>query len=326
MSDWSGPVSRGFPDGFRTEKVLVTPPMARNLLSTMHVNRALSRVEVSVQEQNIDSGNWFPEISPVFLDDDPGSPRSWDAQHRLEAVCNTGVATWMLFIYGVGSEAAEYIDTGRKRLYADNLKRRGTADYKRVSVLAKYTALYEMYGMEAVRSPSKFAVSQAEMDKRVNAPGTEMLDSIRVGEMLYRATGANPSWAAYAAYRTGQGTDPDGFFRQVASGEDMRRGNPALTLNKWLLQGGRRSRRPADKRLMEMYAFALCWNKHVKGEEYYSLSPRFETRRDGSKYFPSSSVPDFEPLAPGTYDVVPFRKGKDDDLAELRAAFARAGR
>lgn len=318
--EWHGKISRGFPDGFRTAKVLVTPPMAQHLLDTMHKNRALSRVEVEIQVQNLLSDHWYPEISPVFLDDDPDSPASWDAQHRLRAVIAADVAAWMYFIYGVGSEAAEYIDTGRKRNYADNLKRRGTADYKRQSVLAGMIARYELFGMPAIQVPSKYAIAQSEMDKRVDGPG--VLDSVRIGEMLHRATGANPSLSAYAAWRTGLGTDADGFWRRVASGEGMVRGNPAFTLNKWLLQGGRRSRRPSDKRSMEMYAVAKCWNEHVEGNDFFGLSPRFETRVNGTKYFPASSVPDFEPLKPGTYAVIPFRKGKDDDLEELRQAFA----
>ncbi len=313
-------VSPGFPPGFRTEEVLVTPDMARKLLEQMHKNRTLSRVEVSVHEQNLVSGNWFPEISPVYLD---ASGLSWDAQHRLQAVINTGISAWMLFLFGVREIAAEYIDTGRKRLYADNLKRRGVDDYKRQSVVAKYIALYELYGMDGVRNPSKHAVAQSVMDEWIDADG--VLDSIHVGEMLYRAVGANPSWASYAAYRTGKGQDPDGFWRNVARGDELKHGDPALTLHNWLMQGKKRDRRPADKRLMELYGLTTAWNKHVLGQRYASVSPRFEERRDGKKFFPASNVPDFLALAPGTYDrtLVPGRK---EDLEQLRDAFSEARR
>ena len=290
--------SRGFPPGFRTEKVLVTPEMAKNLLETMHRNRTKSRTEVAVQEMNLREDSWWPEISPVFLDANPDSPASYDAQHRLQAVVNTGISAWMLFIYGVRDEAAEFIDTGRKRTYADMLRIGEVPDYKRQSVLTRYVALHARYGIEGIRNPSKFPVPQDDKNKLLNTDG--IMKAIHVGEGLYRALHANPSLAAYAAYRTGtydeDGTwTPSPFWEQVRSGAGLETGDPALALRNWFVNGQKRDRRPADKRLIELYAYTVSYNKYVAGQTYQRVNPVFDKRRDGSTFFPAANVPDFLP-------------------------------
>lgn len=323
--------SRGFPPGFRTEQVLVTPEMAKELLETMHANRSRSRMEVGLQEENLTADSWWPEISPVFMDDDPGSPRSYDAQHRLQAVVNTGISAWMLLIYGVRPEAAEYIDTGRKRTYADMLRMGDIVDYKRQSVLTKYIALYEKYGVDGVRSPSKYPVGQDAKNQHLNTDA--VMKSIHVGEALWRACRANPSWASYAAWRTGQEKDgewtPSPFWESVRSGEKLLLGDPALALRNWLMNGQKRDRRPSDKRLIEMYAYATAWNKFVTGASYQRVNPTFDRRRDGSTYFPASSVPDFLPPDAGqmtrsqlrtAYQNLGMIKGIPPKLSAFRAA------
>jgi hypothetical protein len=275
--------------------------MAQRYLDTLHTNRTKSRVEVAIHEQNLRTGTWYPEISPVFLDD---ADLSWDAQHRFAAVVNTGISAWMLFIRGVGEEAAEFIDTGRKRTYSDVLRMHEVVDYKRQSVLAKYIALHELYGIDGIRSPGKYAVAQAEKNKHLNSDAA--LKSIHAGEALYRATGANGTWAAYAAYRTGF-LDPDGeftvdpFWEKVRSGTGLELGDPELALRNWLQHGSRSGagRKPADRRLMELFSYANAWNKHVTGQRYQRVNPVFKTRRDGKSYFPAENVPDFLPRDAG---------------------------
>lgn len=290
--------SRGFPPGFRTEEVLVTPEMAKELLATMHANRSKSRMEVGIQEENLAGGSWWPEISPVFIDDDPDSPASYDAQHRFQAVVNTGISAWMLFIYGVRAEAAEYIDTGRRRSYADMLRIGEVPDYKRQSVLAKYMALYNKFGIDGIRQPSKYPVSQGDKHGHLNTD--PMMKAIHAGEALARALGCNGSWAAYAVWRTGSVAEDgtftvDPFWESVRTGAQLVLGDPALALRNWLMNGNKRERRPADKRLIEMYAYATAYNKHVTGQRYQRVNPVFEQRASGQKYFPASSVPDFLP-------------------------------
>ena len=291
--------SRGFPPGFRTEKVLVTPEMAKELLDTMHANRSRSRMEVGLQEENLRGGSWWPEISPVFLDDGVvDEARSYDAQHRFQAVVNTGISAWMLFIYGVRAEAAEYIDTGRRRSYADMLRIGEVPDYKRQSVLAKYMALYNKFGIDGIRQPSRYPVSQGDKSPYLNSD--PMMKSIHAGEALARALGCNGSWAAYAVWRTGIVSDDgaftvDPFWEAVRTGEKLVLGDPALALRNWLMNGNKRERRPADKRLTEMYAYATAYNKHVTGQRYQRVNPVFEERLNGTKYFAATTVPDFLP-------------------------------
>lgn len=326
-------VNPPYPAHITEEKVLVTPEMAKRYLDTMHANRSVSRLEVGVQEENLRNGSWFPEISPVFIDADD---KAWDGQHRFQAVVNTGIPAYMIFIRGVTPEAAEYIDTGRKRTYADMLRMGEVPDYKRQSVLTRYIALYEGFGIEGVRNPSRYPVTQQAKNAHLNSDA--VMKAIHAGEALYRGVHANPSWASYAAWRTGV-TAEDGtftvspFWEKVRSGENLVKGDPALALRNWLMNGLKRNRRPADRRLMEFYAYATSWNKEITGASYQRVNPVFERRRDGTLYFPAANVPDFLPADAGTMTRSQLRtareameRGDVSRLLALRDQVAGAGR
>jgi hypothetical protein len=307
-----------FPGHIVMEKVLVTPQLAQHYLDTMHDNRGKSKLEISVLSDMLKEGAWFPDISPVFLD---GQDRAWDGQHRFEAVVKTGLSAWMLFIRGVTPEASEYIDTNRKRTYADSLKIRQIPDYKRRSVVSRTLALYQKYGIEGVRQPAGLGLTPMEQDAWVDAPGISA--AIKAGEALGRAVRANPSYAAYAVFQTArrdengdvtvEGIDADGFWESVRTGAELKEGNPALTLHNYLMAG--RVKKSAtgnvDPRLMELYVLATAWNKHVTGERWTRPNPLFEKKANGDKYFPASHVPDFLSLD--------LRK---KHIGQLTAAFA----
>jgi hypothetical protein len=288
------------PSDMKDGLTLVSVADARRYLETMHENRSKSRLEIGVQEANLRESTWYGRISPVFLDE---ADRAWDGQHRFEAIAATGIPAVMYFIRGVTAEEAEYIDTGRKRSYADMLSMSAVPDYKRQSVLAKYMGLYIRFGIDGIRNPSKYPVSQAEKNRHLNTDA--IMKSIHAGEALTRALGCNGSWAAYAVWRSGVGSDgnvPGGgeftvspFWESVRTGENLVLGDPALALRNWLSNGSRRERRPADKRLIEMYALATSWNKYVTGQRYKRVNPVFEERANGKKYFPAANVPDFLP-------------------------------
>ncbi len=293
---------------------LVTPELAREYLTTMHTNRNLSRLDVGVLTENLEQDQWFAEISPVYFDSEN---RAWDGMHRFRTITATGKPAYLLFVRGVSAEAAEFADTGRRRMYIDNLKRRGNiTDFKRQGVLAKWVALYDKYGIEGIRTPQKFALTQMDKDKWVEHPN--LLASIHLGQQMSRHLGAQESWAAYAVWATGEGQDPDGFWGKVVSGENLVKGDPAKTLREWYMKGRERERTPVDQRVMFMYATATAWNKHVLGQSWSSVSPRFDVKQVASrtvKTFPSSNIPEFLPLDPGL---------REKHLEQLRATAPRA--
>jgi hypothetical protein len=299
MTDRGPDYSPQYPAYASAEFELVTPEKAQHYLDTMHSNRSLSRLEVGIHEANLREGSWFPEISPAFMD---GADSAWDAQHRFKAIVNTGIPAYMLLIRGVSPDAAEYIDTGRKRTYADMLRMGEVPDYKRQSVLTKYIALYENYGIEGIRNPARYPVTQEAKNAHLNSDA--VMGAIHTGEAMYRAVHANPSWAAYAAWRTGQVKNgvwtADPFWQRVRSGEELKKGDPALALRNWFLNGQKRDRRPADKRLIELYAYASSWNKEITGQSYQRVNPVFEERGNGRRIFPAANVVDFLPPDAGT--------------------------
>ena len=290
---------------------LITPDLAEDYLERMHANRTVSKIEKGVMSQLLRDGEFYGEISPIYFDDNgdwmqaPGDQDPWDGQHRLESIIETGIPAWMWVIRGVSADAAEFIDTGRRRQYSDNLKIGGIADYQRQAVLARQMALYSNYGIEAIRNPNTFPVTRPQMDRWVDSPG--MLEAIHFGVKLYKYSGVSESAGAYAVMRTARvderdadgnalkvTIDPTGFWAAVRDGTNLERGDPAKALRDWMLRK-RLGQAPADKRLITHYALATAWNKHAEGKPYVKVQPTYERRRvSGSLYFPAKSVPDYK--------------------------------
>jgi hypothetical protein len=300
-----------FPSHVRWEIVKVTPADAQRYLDTMHTNRIPSKLETAVMEQNLRDGTFFPAISPVYFDDgDPelGLDRAWDGQHRFKAIADTGIPAYLQFIRGITAEEADHVDTGRRRAFADNLRRHEVWDYKRQAVVARYLANYYTHGLEAVRNMSKYPVTQDQQRAYVDSPGIE--EAIKMAASIYRTVGGNEPLLAYSMLRTAEWGksldpevpglrelvkfDPDGFWGSVRSGENLKQGDPAKTLRDWLMKGRVRSRRPADQRLMMAYCLSTAWNAHVQGRSLSRFQPPFEKRaHTGESYFPSSAVQDY---------------------------------
>lgn len=305
-----------FPDGITHEFVLVDPDYARLLLDSMHANRTKSRLNKGLMAALLQEGNFFPGISPVYLDAD-GLP--YDGQHRLEAITETGIPAWLLFIGGITDEMAEYIDTGRSRTRADHYKIKGIPDYKKKSVISRILAIHAKYGQEGVRNPSGLVITPQEQDAWVAAPGME--EALRASDTLYRTLGASPTLLAYALMRTMRledgepDIDPTGFWGKLKSGAGMEEGDPALTARNFLMKDSKAGRIPADPRLMTLYLLATAWNYSVLGRSWEKVSPRYERTGAGRKYFPAGNVPDFLPW--NAREMLP---------AQLRAAYAAVKR
>src|SRR5580658_6992325 len=71
---------------------LITPDLAEDLLTRMHANRTVSKIEKGVMAQLLKDGQFYGEISPVYFDDngdwvlDPDAQDPYDGQHRLQAI------------------------------------------------------------------------------------------------------------------------------------------------------------------------------------------------------------------------------------------------
>jgi hypothetical protein len=293
-----------FPDHIKLSVELVTPKRARWLKQEQHKNRHISRLEVGTLAAIIEEGNWYPEISPVYVDAN-GTP--YDGQHRFDAIIETGKPQYVVFISGVREKAAEFIDTVRRRTHSDWLRMNDVPDYARRAVVSRMLALYAKYGIDGIRNPSSMVLTPSEKDAWVLADGME--EAVRAGTALNRGAKANASYAAYAVFQTMTSeivepgvrelvVDADGFWESVRTGAGLREGDPALTLRNNLMTGTAHTSKvgKVDPRLYELYLLATAWNKHVLGERWGKPAPKFE-ERNGQKFFPASNIPEFLPLS-----------------------------
>jgi hypothetical protein len=101
-----------------TEKMRLTPAMAAQWLRANKHNRPLTKSHVNFLANELISGNWQFNGSPIVIADDESV---LDGQHRLHAVIESGVAMDTLVVYGIAVEAFRTIDTGKNRSGSDVL-------------------------------------------------------------------------------------------------------------------------------------------------------------------------------------------------------------
>lgn len=97
---------------------LVTPDKARALLAANLGNRAMRAHKVRHFERILRDGRWRPTTDAVGLS---ATGRLINAQHRLQAIVNTGVSAIMLVCTGLPDQSQMAIDRGMRRSTADAL-------------------------------------------------------------------------------------------------------------------------------------------------------------------------------------------------------------
>tara|TARA_R110002020_G_scaffold93000_1_gene224609 strand:- start:626 stop:1534 length:909 start_codon:yes stop_codon:yes gene_type:complete len=99
----------------------ITPEIATEMLAKNKRNyRKLSKTKVEVLARELRANQWLPTTQGVGFDTDD---KLIDGQHRLSAIISTNITVpSMLVCYGLKPLAAEKIDVGNKRTFADITK------------------------------------------------------------------------------------------------------------------------------------------------------------------------------------------------------------
>jgi hypothetical protein len=100
------------------EWVLVGPDEAKDLLRTQGRNRAIDPKHVARLARDMQSGDWAPGSS-ILTDE---QENMFDAQHRCEAILESGTAQWMLLVGGLPRASQGVRDTGKSRSFGQQLR------------------------------------------------------------------------------------------------------------------------------------------------------------------------------------------------------------
>ena len=120
--------------------VQVTPLMAASWLERNPVNRSLSLAYVDDIARDMHNKMWLYDGMPVRTST---VGTVLDGQHRLAAICDSGVSQAMLVVPDLPPETQDVMDTGRKRSVADSLQMRGEANATVLAAIARLGLLDE---------------------------------------------------------------------------------------------------------------------------------------------------------------------------------------
>jgi hypothetical protein len=151
--------------------VLVTPSMAKDLLSRNKSNRPLRDRLVSLYARDMTQGQWQMNGETVKISKDD---ELLDGQHRLHAIIKSGKSIRMPVVRNLGKETFHTIDTGMRRSNAQILQIAGFENTTAMASAARFIFLQQISSSERVGMQKNAVTSQ------------EIIDIIKAHPLLHR--------------------------------------------------------------------------------------------------------------------------------------------
>lgn len=257
---------------FRIHVIHVTPEIAQEWLRRNHSNRAIRPINLRKYKSSMERGEWRDTGETVKFS---RTGRLLDGQHRLLAICETGVKLRLCVATGIADEAFDSLDAGASRTAPDMLTVLGWDGWEaRTGGTAAYMALNVAAGRPAwsTEKASNRAVVTFVLDQPQFKATIEFMAKLpRPHPVMPHARGA---WLHWEFSRLSPEL-ADSFIEGLYVGDGLRRGSPLLLLRKQLLDDQIRGEiRPLRDQL---HAAVKAWNstrtaKEVKSSR--SLFPR----------------------------------------------------
>jgi hypothetical protein len=240
--------------------VLVTPVLAAHILEKNDMNRTIRQDHVDKMARDMIGGKWNPRTAPPCLFAKDGT--CMDGQHRFYAVLMSGVSVMMEFREGLDKSEMTTIDVGRARTFQDVLRIDGRSEISELATAARYW--YNFLNRQVTVGR---AISHSELIDLLNR-NPKIAEHVAEANKYKRARSLlSPGMWAFI-YSAAAMTDSDkarAFAEQFDSGQDLKKGNPALTLREKAAQNrATRSR----LRPIVLVAYAIkAWNAYLTGRQ-----------------------------------------------------------
>lgn len=140
-ADAAGPLTHPELPGMELRIVLVTPKLAELFLDySIKKQRNISPPTERTYASDMKTGFWAFLGDPIRIDVNGAVV---DGQHRATAIIRSGKSQLIVVICGLAEGAMRFVDTGRKRSYADVLKMREVTNH--MGVAAVVSAMFAWY-------------------------------------------------------------------------------------------------------------------------------------------------------------------------------------
>lgn len=117
------------------KKVLITPQLAKELLSKNNTNRVISKGRISLYANDMLEGRWKENTAEFIKVADNGD--ILDGQHRLLAIVQSNCPIWFHTAFGLNKSVFDVLDTGKVRSSADAFSVEKIDNYKIISSTVK---------------------------------------------------------------------------------------------------------------------------------------------------------------------------------------------
>lgn len=266
-------VKRSRVQGPFTITCMLTPEMAAVLLERNPSNRKIGP-KVEEYTRDIAAGDWLHNGETIVV---ASTGELNDGQHRCSAVVKAGRAIVTEMTFGVSRDSRRTIDTGVKRTVGGHLAIAGYTEANALAHAARAIVTFNKYGI-ITRTPDIYATSR-EIQMWCDAH-PDMGEHINLGRAVRKSCHSSVGLFAGLHYIFSQidRSDADKFFGQLASGEMLRAGQPALQLREFLTkEAASRGRSPE----MVIAAHAIkAWNLFRKGKTARALTWRGKGNSD----------------------------------------------
>lgn len=250
----------------RTERIVVTPEIAEQLLARNEVNRPFKKRWIAALAEDMRSGRWVDDGMPIRIS---VNGTLVDGQHRLSAVSLSGTTQTLDFRFGVPMEAQDAMDSGVRRSPGDNLAMKGRENTKTLAAAARLVLKIRAGISPAASGAEEITNGITNMAVLEFANNTELMwEATHYGKMLERV-GLNPTGVA-AWYYIASELGHDGIVEFCESVRDGGApvGDPRTALRNWAA-GRARNRR--DVAGTAYVAMVRAWNAHVQGREMAAM-------------------------------------------------------
>lgn len=246
------------------QTVDVTPDMARDWLTSNHVNRNLKNGRVTQYARAMANGQWTLSNDAICIDTEG---TLLNGQHRLNAVIQADVTVPMLVMTGVATEHMRHMDRGVPRSTSDTLRMMGETQTPPLAALLRVIWVYENSTLALMKST---IINDDEIIATLEAH-PEARDSVRAA---YRnRIDAPPTPVAFVHWLIAQKNGAevaDMFINQVATRANEPLRSPVHAVANRLAEARRERTRPSTVE----YAYLLMkgWNYWATGKQVSKMS------------------------------------------------------
>lgn len=249
--------------GIRLSMQYIDPPFASRLLATNPEHqRSISTANLRKIEQSIREDKFYMTGQPVIVDE---NGRLLDGQHRLQAVVNTGIGIWTVYVGHVPAEYFKFMDCGKARTFSDVLKTTGHGATNTLAAtvtrLAEYLRNPSSVGSAGIFAHSELldvveAAPRLDDAIRAVAPCKHILSASQIAWLYYLAREADPEKADY-------------FFRALATGDHLLRTSPIFLLRLRIINDRAEGFHPTPRETQALLIKA--WNLYMEGKQIKQL-------------------------------------------------------